>query len=170
MNRDFDAAQELFVYDNGQLRWKADRYVVLKSGNTFLCAKAGEPAGTPHAAGYWAVRLRGRLHLAHRVVWLMHYGSWPRQHIDHINGVKTDNRVTNLRQCNDSQNGMNRGAQANSKFGIKGVSWSERDQRWVARIMADGKYKSLGNFHHMEDAAAARAAASAVYHGEFARV
>jgi len=168
----FERANALFRYDeeSGSLRWKEDRIAPLKSGNAIVVAKAGEIAGGKRPDGYVAVLIGGKSYLAHRVVWLLTHGSWPRKHLDHVNGIRCDNRIANLRQANDSQNGMNRAAQANSKSGVKGVSWSERDRRWVARIKAEGKYRSLGYYRTIHEAAAAYANAARRFHQEFARV
>lgn len=94
------------------------------------------------------------------------------QIVDHINRDTLDNRKCNLRLCNKSQNGMNRPANKNSESGIKGVSWSKRDKRWVAKInkRIDGKYKQIyiGNYFTKEEAAIAYNIKAIELFGEFA--
>lgn len=87
--------------------------------------------------------------------------------VDHINGNRLDNRITNLRFCNDKQNAhnsMNRGG--SSKY--KGVHWDKRKRRWIAQIGIEWKRIHLGNFLSEEQAAAAYNQAAIKYHGEFA--
>jgi hypothetical protein len=88
--------------------------------------------------------------------------------IDHINGNTRDNRRENLRVCNTSQNGRNRGAPSNNTSGYKGVSWNKRDRKWQARISAGGKNLYLGSFDSPEKAHDAYCSAAKLAHGEFA--
>jgi hypothetical protein len=87
--------------------------------------------------------------------------------IDHINNVKTDNRLENLRWCNQSENSMNRKISSNNKTGYKGVSFDKLNNKWCAHIMINRKYKKLGRFASIEDAINARKEASTKYFGEF---
>lgn len=96
--------------------------------------------------------------LVHRIVWLIHYGVWPRGDVDHINNNKTDNRVCNLRIADRNTNMQNRVlAQANCKSGARGVTYRpERAPRpWVASISISGRKINLGQFESKENAAAA---------------
>ncbi len=93
--------------------------------------------------------------LAHRVAWLLMTGSDPVEEIDHINGVKTDNRWENLRPANRSQNAMNQRVRSSSKSGFKGVSWHSRVGKWRACIKAGGKHVHIGYFDNREEAAIA---------------
>lgn len=92
--------------------------------------------------------------------------------VDHINHDTLDNRKINLRFCDKSTNGMNRGANKNNKSGYKGVSWSKEDNRWTAHInkTIDGKYKQffIGNFQTKELAAEAYNKKAKELFGEFA--
>lgn len=90
--------------------------------------------------------------------------------IDHINGDELDNRRDNLRFCDKSQNGMNRGKQKNNKSGYKGVSWDNRDKIWRAQIKINREKVYLGNFLTKEEAALAYNEGAIKYHGEFARL
>lgn len=72
--------------------------------------------------------------LMHRVVWFLHYGKWPSKHLDHINRVKTDNRIRNLRQATVSDNLKNQGLSKRNTSGFKGVSWSRFKRKWKVSL------------------------------------
>lgn len=124
---------------------------------------------TLHGRGYLIGAINGRLFPSHRIVWAMHYGKWPDGEIDHINGVKTDNRIGNLRTATRSENEWNKGKQTNNTSGLKGVSFCKRTGRWQAQIQHKGKQIHLGRFTTPEDAHAAYCEASKKYHGEYSR-
>lgn len=71
--------------------------------------------------GYFVGQVDGVLYKLHRLAFLYMTGAFPPEQVDHINGVRSDNRWCNLRVCNNAENNQNRGRQANNKFGIKGV-------------------------------------------------
>lgn len=87
--------------------------------------------------------------------------------IDHINHNTLDTRKTNLRICDMSKNGQNRKLNANNSSGYKGVTWIEKEDRWMAYLMIDQKFKNLGLYDSKEDAALARASAEDNYFGEY---
>lgn len=89
--------------------------------------------------------------------------------VDHINGDGFDNRRANLRASTKAQNAHNRPAHSNSKSGIKGVYWDKQSNKWLARIMANGRRHCLGSFESVDDAAEAYRAASNILHREFGR-
>lgn len=153
--------REVLDYDRGtgEFRWAQPinaRIVV------------GDIAGGPHCRGYWWMSIDGRRYLAHRVAWLHVYGEWPALQIDHINGIRTDNRIANLRQATQSQNNGNCPAHSRNQSGHKGVCWSKRRMKWVAQIMVNGKSSHLGYFDDVEAAAAVYRQALERHHGRFA--
>jgi hypothetical protein len=89
--------------------------------------------------------------------------------VDHVNCDGLDNRRANLRAATRLQNSRNVRCRADSRSGLKGVSWYERIGRWQARIKVDRKEKYLGSFATAEEAHAAYAKASLTFHGEFGR-
>lgn len=90
--------------------------------------------------------------------------------VDHINGNKLDNRRSNLRLCNNSQNQMNKGLQSNNTSGYKGVTWRKDVNKWRAQIFFGGKNFVLGNFENKKDAAKAYNQKALELHGEFAKL
>ncbi len=132
-------------------------------------AKAGTIAGCISAKGYWCISIKDRMHRGHRLAWLYVYGEMPRGAIDHINGVRTDNRILNLRLATNAQNMQNLRASNRSKTGVKGVFRCSATGRYRAQIVVDGKLKFLGRFDTVEEGAAAYAEAARRFFGEFAR-
>jgi hypothetical protein len=90
--------------------------------------------------------------------------------IDHINGIRDDNRWINLRTATRQENCYNRGKQLNNKSGYKGVSWNNSRSKWVAQIVINGKKKHLGLFIAKEQAYYSYCEAAKKFHGEFANI
>lgn len=132
----------------------------------------GMIAGTPSGQGYVQIKADGVVYKAHRLAWAFANGSFPEKgmEIDHINGDRSDNRLTNLRLVTRTQNAMNQGVKSNNKSGCKGVSFRKDTQKWHARITVAGKIKLLGNFDTLESAVAARRAAETEFFGSHASV
>lgn len=131
--------------------------------------KAGCVAGYTSGNGYRYLSLDGKHYLAHRVALAIVEGEWPRQHVDHINGDRTDNRLCNLRHATRSQNLQNKGVRRDSRSGIKGVAVDPRG-KWRAKIRANNRIYNLGYFASAEEAAEAYRIAAEKLHGEFARI
>lgn len=85
----------------------------------------------------------------------MHYGEWPKNQVDHINMVITDNRIENMRDVEQSPNQWNRTKYLNNTSGYKGVSFYKRNASWRAQITFMGKKKTIGYFPTPELAASA---------------
>jgi hypothetical protein len=109
-------------------------------------AKAGDMAGSLTARGYRSVRVDGRQYLEHRIAWLYMTGAWP-DYIDHMNGIKNDNRLINLRNCSIAVNTQNqRMPKKKNKSGYLGVSFHKAWRKWRAQIRINGSKVSLGGF------------------------
>lgn len=130
---------------------------------------ANNEALTATSRGYKVGNVLGRLLFAHNVIRAIHYGEWPEDETDHFNLDKSDNRISNLRPSSRSQNLYNKRAYANSKTGIKGVSFHEASGKYRASINCDGEYHYLGLFESAEEAAQTRREAAKRLHGAFAR-
>lgn len=116
----------------------------------------GAIAGTLTAHKYVTIRIDGYRVKAHRLAWLYVTGSWPENFIDHINGIRFDNRFANLRDVTASVNSQNiKKARGNSGHGVLGVGRQSTGTTWIARIRVGGVAHYLGNFPTAEDAHAA---------------
>ncbi len=159
-------AGELFWLPRSRALFSDDRG--WKSWNTKY---ANKPAFTAiDTYGYHHGHVFRRLFRAHRVAWVLHYGEWPKLCIDHINGIKSDNRISNLRQATHSQNSANSAGRSSSGLRMKGAYYSKRDRIWISAITANGNRVYLGCFKTEQEAHAAYCNASAEIHGEFGRV
>lgn len=163
MRCDLDAATaaEWLHYDpaTGQLAWK----------KSVRNSKAkGTIAGSIDSYGYVRIMVRGRRVKAHRLAWLLMTGDWPPLEIDHINGLKSDNRWKNLRLATPGQQKINRPARRDSKSGLKYVSWRAKDSKWIARLRGNGRMKFIGAFEDQNSAHQAAIAAAKDSYGEFA--
>jgi len=125
--------------------------------------KIGSIAGTLHHDGYIMIALNKKQYGAHRLAWLYTYGTYPNQQIDHINQVRDDNRLENLREVSAKTNTHNRGTSGRNTSGCMGVVWDKRASRWQARINVDGKRIFLGMFTEFSDAVNARKNAEVLY-------
>ena len=139
-------------------------FVRIKSSGT---VRAGAVAGTVKKNGYLQISVNKRLYLAHRLAFALHYGRWPTLTIDHINMIKTDNRICNLREATDSQNQINRTRNSDNTTGYKGVT--KHRGKYVARASINNKQKYLGTFSTPELAHAAYSQDVIGRQGEFAR-
>lgn len=114
----------------------------------------------------------GKRWYAHRIAWMLHYGTEPSGYIDHINRDRSDNRISNLRLCTHSENMCNGPRRSNNTSGVKGVSKEShryyRAKPWRAFISVGRKRINIGRFATKDEAAAAVTNARHRYHGEFA--
>lgn len=102
--------------------------------------------------GYIVIKIYGKNYLAHRLAWLYTFGYFPEKYLDHINLIKSDNRISNLREANQSQNQGNTLKHKRNTSGYKGVCFDKWSNRWKAEICFNGKSKNLGRFNTPEEA------------------
>jgi len=85
-------------------------------------------------------------------VWFWFHKTWPPECIDHINGIRHDNRIENLREANHIENGQNKKKHKNNSSSYTGVSYNKRLKKWDANICFEWKQKYLGSYELKEDA------------------
>ena len=116
--------------------------------------RIGRIAGSLNSTdGYIYIKSLGRRVGAHRVVFYKHHG-WVPEAIDHINRVRSDNRIENLRDAKtNSNNGANQTIRMDGSSEFKGVCWDKNRSKWIASIKIDGRTRFLGRFKLEADAA-----------------
>ena len=138
--------------DTGVFIWKASRSGIRKN----------RVAGFLHLEEYLLIEINGKEYKAGRLAWLYIHGIWPDQ-IDHINHIRSDNKITNLRNVSQNENLKNKGLHLNNTTGFNGVSWDKNRNKWQANITVNKKRIYLGRFENKEDAISIRSAANIKY-------
>ena len=127
-------------------------------------ARAGDRAGAKHNNGYIVIRINKKQYQAHRLAWIyVNGGIGDDCEIDHINHIRSDNRLNNIREVNRIDNMKNKSLQSNNSSGHIGVTFNKRSKRWKAQIQVDKKCIYLGYFDNLEDATYARVSAEIEY-------
>jgi hypothetical protein len=121
---------------------------------------SGTVAGSKQRNGYVYMLVDRRRYSAHRLAWFWVYGQWP-PGIDHINRVRSDNRIANLRPATPALSAMNRKPRVDNRSGVTGVAHLDacRLNPWYAHITVNSKRVTLGYFASKEQAVAVRNAA-----------
>ena len=117
---------------------------------------AGSVAGAKHNKGYVQIMIDCENYLAHRLAWFYFYKEWPKNQIDHINRIKTDNRIENLRDVTNSINQHNNSTRRHNTSGTTGVMSLKSRNCWCAQIYVNNKRIYLGVFKTKEQAISAR--------------
>ncbi len=139
-------------------------HVLSYDPNTGLFTKNGRLCGTPNGNGYLRISINRRLFYAHRLAWLLMTGEWPENQIDHINRNRCDNRFSNLRKCDHSQNGQNASLSRRNSSGYTGVSWASDANKWRATIVINRKRIHLCYANTAKEASDAYQAAKSTMH------
>lgn len=140
-------------------------FVWIKKPHYKANVRVGMIAGCLDRAGYVLIRIDGQSVRGHRLAWLYVYGYFPIE-VDHRNGVRSDNKLLNLREATRGQNCANRGRPPCNTTGFKGVT--RRGQQFVASIKKDRRRYHLGTFTTGEQAHVAYTTAAQQFFGEFA--
>lgn len=137
-----ESARHHLDYDphSGRLTWRVPRAQRVK---------AGDEAGSINGQGYRDLRLFNRTYPAHRIAWLICHGCMPAGQIDHINGDRSDNRISNLREVTSQENTQNQrvARKDNKHAGLIGAGFHKASGKFRARIgLANGRQQHLGLF------------------------
>jgi len=127
---------------------------IKKTGNNSNLLK---PAGWLTADGYIKISFKKKRIKAHRLAWFYVYGHFPEEQIDHKDGNKINNSLSNLRLCTNGENQQNLiKPQLNNKSGFLGVhkktNSNNKEKPYIATIGVDGKNVYLGSFKTPEEA------------------
>ena len=104
-----------------------------------------------------------RKYKSHRVAYAIFHGVWPENYIDHINGVRDDNRIVNLRDVSRAENMKNAAVSSANTSGAIGVDWLKVNKKWRARIKVDGATINIGCYKTKKEAMSARKDAEKKY-------
>lgn len=146
---------DLFEYRDGDLYWKNHKYKKLNGRKTGC-----------NLEGYLVTTINKKLIYNHRVIFMMHCGYFP-YHVDHINGIKNDNRIENLRAASKCENAYNAKLHKNNTSGAKGVRWNNANKKWMVSVGVNGASKYFGSFKDIELAELVAIEARNKYHKEF---
>lgn len=127
-------------------------------------AKRGNIAGSNLTSdGYVVIRIRRCGYTAHRLAYLWMTGSFPAKEVDHINGIRDDNRWYNLREVDRVGNTTNTKRRRTNTSGVTGVTYSKNKERWVSRINVNKRRVELGQFKDFDEAVRVRREAEKKY-------
>lgn len=126
----------------------------------------GKTVGSFDSDGYRKIKIKRKLYRAHRLAWFYVNGVWPDGPLDHIDGVRDNNAINNLREVTFAGNSHNqRKAHKDAAHGFLGVDLNKAKGRFRARIQVNGKRVTLGGFSTAEEAHKAYVAAKRTMHG-----
>ena len=141
--------KEIFYYDKGNLYWNEDR----ANGKI----KKHSIAGRKNNQNYIQIRIKDKKYQAHRLIYIYHFGELKNLHIDHVNGIRYDNRIENLRAATIKDNHKNRTT-------ALGYSYNRKMNKYHSRIGIDGKVISIGYYDTQKEARLAYLEAKKIYH------
>ena len=146
---------EIFYYDGIHLRNKVSRNPK---------APKDKIAGSKHHSGYLQVKVDGKYHMVHRIIWGLFNDKIPdNMEIDHINHIRDDNRLENLRLVTRQENRRNQSRSVKNTSGVIGVSRYEARNQWQSQIKVNGKNIHLGFYNDFEEAVKVRKEAENKY-------
>ena len=152
----YEDVSETFTYDRGSgvLYWRKRNRNTIRHKYV-----AGSSKGATD--GYRRVGIKGKIYQEHRIIMVLCFGHIPENaEIDHINHVRDDNRLDNLRFVTQGENLKNQSVSSKSTTGVTGVYFSKSRNKFVAQIKVNRQVHYLGIYSTLEEAAAARAEAN----------
>ncbi len=158
-----------YDHESGIFTWKQRSLNYFKdsrSCNTWNTRYASKVAGGKRPDGYLRIVINYKRYFAHRLAWLNVYGEWPRSCIDHINGIKEDNRIVNLRDSTSSENWQNlkKAHKSNKSTGLIGSTFNKQMGKFQAAIRTEVGRKHIGYFESAQQAHEAYIAAKRIFH------
>ena len=157
------------VLDSTLNQYEVLSFFNYKNGNLYQRFKETKKLGSVTKDNYIVVGFNNKSYYAHRIIFLMFHGYTPLC-IDHINGIKNDNRIENLRPANAKTNGYNQVTRKNTASNIKNVTWQKTAKKWQVNLSINGEKKYFGLYKDIECAKFVAEAMRYKYHGEFAKV
>lgn len=154
-----EKAKEMFYYSDGKLYRKTSPHPRIK---------VGSEVGYKDTHGHLRLEIDNKTYAVHRIIFLLEKGYLPKV-VDHINNIRDDNRIENLREATHSQNCMNVKRAKNNTSGFKNVNWHKENKKWTVNITVDKNQKYLGSFEDLELACLVAEEARNKYHKEFAQ-
>lgn len=146
-----EAIRSLVTYNSetGEISWKPEAAV----GRGCHKRVVGRKLKPTKKGGYLVMQIQGILYLCHRLAWLLHYGVWPTEDIDHIDRNPANNTIMNLREVSNRENHANR---SDNSSGAVGVIWEKARGKWKAYTRIGYTMHNIGRFEDKEDAVSAR--------------
>ena len=142
MNKNMVAKEKLLTSEDVKelFNYNPSTGIFTRCRATCNAVTAGEVVGSKMSNGYLTASRFGKMYRLHRLAWIHYYGEWPDGDVDHINGIRSDNRLDNLRVLSRSYNNLNKSkANSQNKLGVLGVSVCKKSKRYVAEFKIDGK-------------------------------
>ena len=163
MNKAKEITEELKEYYNEYFKYDSNEgsLVYKKIPKGVSKSKLNCEAGTKNM-GYRSIQIKGKAYLAHRLIWFCEKGYQP-EYIDHINGNKLDNRLSNLRSVSYIENNKNAAMRSDNKSGQTGVCWCKRELSWRVTININKKQKHIGMYKDLQEAIEVRKEAEIKY-------
>lgn len=158
-----DLLHQFFEYNpqTGALVWRAQSCDHCDGWSYWNTRYAGKSALATNQHGYLRGTFQGRTYSRHRIIWAIMTGVWPDNYIDHINGIRSDNRWCNLRDAPQNINMKNKRMYRNNTSGCTGVKREGGSSKWKAEIKHNGTLIRLGTFEDYSSAVRARKDAEA---------
>jgi hypothetical protein len=103
----------------------------------------GQQAGCIDGHRYLRVTINFKMHQVHKIIWFLEKGNWPKV-VDHLNGERIDNRISNLEDSTTRRNAQN--SYRHRKGKLVGASWNTKQKMWHSRCNINGKQKYFGYF------------------------
>lgn len=133
-----------YNHETGEFKWKN------------ICCNRVKPytkAGTFNNNGYILISIDAKKYMAHKLAWFYVHGEYPKSMLDHINRIRDDNRICNLRVATVKQNNENISIRSHNTSGYRGVTWHKTAKKWMASITHNKKQIYLGLFEDIKEAA-----------------